>query len=214
MKEKRTWLYSFCKVLAPIALKLPYRYKIVKGKNNIPSDGKFILCSNHISILDPFWILMGQKRQVHFMAKEELFKKTFFGWIIRSFGGFAVKRGTADKNAVNKAFDILNEERIMGVFIEGTRSKDGELLPGKAGAAMIAYKEKAPIIPVAIYTKGGNVKFFKRVCVAFGEPITIEQLGIVEGKGKELRDATRNIMNEVANLRQECIDYAESGDRT
>lgn len=209
MKEKKTWLYAFAKVIAPVIFGLPIGHTVVKGKNNIPEKGRFIVCSNHISMADPIVLALAQKRQIHFMAKQELFNNPFVSWVVRSLGAFPIKRGASDTTSINQAFDILEKERVLGIFPEGTRSKDGELLKPKAGAALIAFKEQAPVIPAAIYAKDHKIGLFRKVYVAFGEPMTMEELGMTTGNAKELRDASRNIMNEIAKLRQECIDFAQ-----
>ncbi|MDR1563421.1 MAG: 1-acyl-sn-glycerol-3-phosphate acyltransferase [Oscillospiraceae bacterium] len=209
MREKRTFIYNLAKVVIPILLKPLFGVRIIGGKMSLPESGRFVVCCNHVSNLDPLWLMLGQKRQMHFMAKEELFKKAFPRFIVGGFGAFAVKRGAADSDAINQAFDYLKQERVLGIFPEGTRSKNGELLPFKAGAAMVAFKENAPILPAAIYTKGGKVKPFGKVYVKFGKPITLEELGMIEGKGKELREATRRLTEKVSELKQQCAEFAE-----
>lgn len=209
MKEKKTWLYAVAKFIAPAVIGLPFGCRIIKGKNNIPESGRFAVCSNHISLLDPIFLAIGQKRQLYFMAKQELFENPILRWLVTSLGAFPIKRGSADTKSVNRALEVLETDHLLGIFPEGTRSKDGELLKAKAGAAMIAYKENAPIVPAAIYAKNGKVGFLKRVYVAYGEPITLEELGMTDGGTKGLREASKNIMDKIAELRQYCIDYSE-----
>lgn len=94
----------------------------------------------------------------------------------------------------------------MGIFIEGTRSKDGNLLKPKSGAAMLAYKAQVPVMPVSISTKGGGVlKLFHRVTISCGQTVTPEELGITEGTGPQFREASRKIMELISALRQQDI---------
>lgn len=213
MKEKKLWLYTLGKAIVPALVGLPWRCKVVKGKDNIPEEGRFVVCCNHISLMDPFVVAAYQKRQIHYMAKQELFNNPFMNWICRNLGAFPIKRGASDTNSINEAFELLENEEVLGIFPEGTRSKDGELLKAKSGAAMIAFRENAPVVPAAVYAKDGKVGLFGKIYIAFGEPVTMKQLGMSTGNIKELRDASKNLMGEIAKLRQECIDYAEGREK-
>ena len=130
-----TPLYAIGRVILIPLVKILFFLK-VNGKGNIPKNGGFILCSNHLSNFDPVLIGVAQRRQLFFMAKSELFRNKFFGWLIRKLGAFPVERGAGDGKAINTAEKIINEGKTLGIFIEGTRSKTGELLRPKAGAAM------------------------------------------------------------------------------
>ncbi len=132
------------------------------------------------------------------MAKAELFKNKLFSKLITSLGAFPVERGRGDSNALDKGEQLLKEKHVMGIFIEGTRSKTGEFLKPKSGVSIIAYNCRVPVIPACI-TKG---KFGKRY-IQFGEPIPIEHLGFEEGGAKEFRNASRIIFDKIVDLRQQ-----------
>jgi 1-acyl-sn-glycerol-3-phosphate acyltransferase len=144
----------------------------IKKKQNFPQNGKLIVCANHSSLMDPILLAVVQKRQIHYMAKAELFKSFYIGGVLKAFGAFPVSREKRDLKSMNRAKNILDEGRVLGIFFEGTRSKDGELLKPKAGAALLAHKTQTPILPVCINrTKGGPVRAFHKTKITIGTPI-------------------------------------------
>lgn len=206
---KRTPLYNFGKIFVQWFLKyfIPYE---VNNKENMPQSGKVIVCCNHVSISDPVRLAFTQHRQIFFMSKSELFENKAMALLLSSLGAFPVQRGKGDKGAINKASQMLENGQALGIFIEGTRSKTGEFLQPKAGAVMIAHNNHAPILPCCITAKGGGVpKIFHKCIVSFGELIQPEELGIVEGTGVEYRNASREIMNRIAKLRERDLKTFE-----
>ena len=168
----------------------------VRGRENIPKTGPVLRCSNRVA----------QWRQVLYMAKEELFRSRFLGGLLRLLGAFPVIRGSGGTDALENAYKLLDENGMVGIFIEGTRSKDGLLQRPKTGAALLAYRTKAPVVPVCITTgDGGLPKKFKRHIINIGKPIAAESLNIKDDSSLELRRASRTIMKEIAALREETL---------
>lgn len=120
-----------------------------RGTEHVPREGRLIVAPVHLSYLDPPAVACGLPRQLTFMAKEELFKGAF-GWLIRSLGAFPVKRGDADTEAIKQALALLDEERALLVFPEGTRGDGVTLLPINRGVTLLARRSAAPVLPVAI----------------------------------------------------------------
>ena len=89
------------------------------GEENIPTEGRVMICSNHISNLDPPLVGSTMRRRVNFMAKEELFRNRIAAFILRKVGAFPVKRGAADTSAIRTGIKILEEENVLVVFPEG-----------------------------------------------------------------------------------------------
>ncbi len=199
MKRNPLWVVGRI-VVIPI-FKLLFHYK-VNGKHNVPKDGAYIVCSNHLSNYDPVFLALTQKRQIFYMAKAELFKNKFLSKLIRTLGAFPVQRGAGDGKAINEAENIIHDGKLLGIFIEGTRSKTGEFLRPKSGAAIVAQQMNVPVIPVCITPKNKKVKVFHRVTVSWGKPMTPEELGLINGTGEEYRNASRKIMAEIKQLRE------------
>ncbi|WP_307439706.1 1-acyl-sn-glycerol-3-phosphate acyltransferase [Bacillus sp. V2I10] len=170
-------------------------YRIeVKGKEHFPKEGAVLLCSNHIDNLDPPTVGISAPRQVYFMAKEELFQVPVLGGILRKVGSFPVKRGMSDREALRNGLNVLKDGGVLGLFPEGTRSKDGKLGKGLAGAGFFALRSNALVVPCAVI---GTYKPFQKVKVFFGEPINLDPLRERKATAEE---ATELIMSKIAEL--------------
>ena len=190
-------------LLIPI-YKLMFFYK-VNGKKNIPKKGAYIICSNHLSNHDPIMLGVCVPRQTYYMAKAELFKNPFGAMIIRGLGAFPVQRGAGDGKAINEAEEVVKKGRLLGIFIEGTRSKTGEFLRPKSGASIIAHQMNVPVIPVCITPKNKKYKLFQKITVSIGKPMTPKELGLEKGTPEEYRNASRMIMGEIKNMREKDL---------
>lgn len=180
-------LYRFGRFLVFVVFKLLFRFK-VEGHENldlIPKDQGVLLCSNHISNLDPPLVGVATTRILSFMAKAELFEVPILGPLVGRLNAFPVKRGASDRHALKTALDILNSGRTLIMFPEGTRSKTGELKKGLAGVGFLALRTEAAIVPVAV--KNGY-HLFKRTHVVFGKPIDFKALRDQKVKPQEAAD--------------------------
>ncbi|MBQ8495151.1 MAG: 1-acyl-sn-glycerol-3-phosphate acyltransferase [Clostridia bacterium] len=179
----------------------PYRSV---GTENIPAEGGAVLCSNHLSMVDPVHLILAQKkRYIYFMAKKELFPNAFAKWLFHDIlGAFAVDRQGNDKEAVAHAIDLVKNGELMGIFPEGTRSKDGKLGRGKAGAVMIASRTNAPVIPCCVLRKDNKLRLFSRTTVVYGKPMSLEELHLKDER-PDLRYASRLLMERIATLMEE-----------
>ena len=201
--KPKTWLYVVGQAILWGYFHLVFRMD-VKGAENVPSEGPVLICSNHLAKRDPVLLGLSVKRQVFYMAKEELFRNKFLGGLFRGLGAFPVKRGTGGSDALEEAYTILEENGVVGVFIEGHRSKDGRLQKPKTGAALLAYETKAPVVPVCITAGDGKQPgMFKRTLIRFGKPISAQELNIQNDSSVQLRRASRTIMSRIAQLREE-----------
>ncbi|SFC44594.1 1-acyl-sn-glycerol-3-phosphate acyltransferase [Bacillus sp. OV322] len=186
-------LYKFGKNVVKASLTPIYRVRII-GKENIPKEGGVLICSNHIDNLDPPVVGMTATRDIHFMAKEELFRLPLLKEILPRVNAFPVKRGMSDREALRKGLSLLKEGRVLGLFPEGTRSKNGELGEGLAGAGFFALRSKAAIVPCAII---GPYKLFGRLKVVYGKPIDFNKYREQKTSADE---ATGIIMEEIRKL--------------
>ena len=204
MKQKRNHFYYFWRGLIKPFVWLFCGVR-VSGRENVPEDGAYILASNHREAIDPFLLGITMTRQIYFMAKAELFENKFLGWFIGKLGAFPVERGSsAAKGAIKHFETVVNDGNLMGIFIEGTRSKTDEFLPPKNGCSLIAYDTKTPVIPVCI-TKIGSKR-----CIRYGKPLSLEDMGFEKGGAKEFRNASRTIMDNIKLLRAQDVKLLEA----
>ena len=119
------------------------------------AGGAFVVVANHQSILD-ILLLSHMPREMKWIAKEELFRIPWIGWMLRMSGDIAIRRGERDSGleALGKARDHLARGVPVMVFAEGTRSRDGRLLPFKSGAFRLAIETGVPVLPVAVNGTG------------------------------------------------------------
>ena len=169
------FVYNFVWFLCKPAFAIAFPHRVY-GRENIPKEGGFILCANHMNAIDPLYICsqMPLRRKIHFLAKKELFAKKFTKWFFTHLHAIPVDRGAADLSAIRSALKSLKEGYGVGIFPQGTRSRDNTPTPMLNGVSMIALRAKAPIIPVYI---DGPYRLFKRIDVRIGKPIDISDLG-------------------------------------
>ena len=141
------------------------------------------------------------------MAKAELFKVPFLGWLVRKLGAFPVSRGRGDVGAVKHAIELLKGGRSVGMFPQGTRcpEKDPRDCNVTFGAGLIAAHAEATVLPIHIKMKNYKWKFFRRVQVIVGEPIPFEKFEYKEGEAGEYARITQMIYNEICRLGEESV---------
>ncbi len=123
---------------------------VIRGQENIPSQGSALIVSNHQSFLDPMFVAQTTKRQIHYMAKEELFRASTSRHMMLGLGAFPVNRTGPTKKTLAHVLKLLREGRVVCLFAEGTRSKDGSLQEFQGGFARLAKKTQTPVIPVGL----------------------------------------------------------------
>ncbi|MEI6579204.1 MAG: lysophospholipid acyltransferase family protein [Eubacteriales bacterium] len=193
-----TNMKPFVRFLTKLLMKIKY-----VGIENIPSEGGFILASNHISAPDPAYLFVILKKPVHFMNKQEHFKKPIQKWVYTHFNSFPINRGHADKSSLEYSIKVIEKGNVLGIFPEGTRSKDFTPKQARPGVALLVRETKANVLPVSIYSED-KAKFFTKLTIRFGKPIPFESLGFSEGgKSDELRMASQLIMDEIVKLWEE-----------
>ena len=189
--------YNLCCNLARPFYSLVFPVK-VEGLENVPAEGACILCANHLSARDPFYIAVRvRNRYLHFMAKVELFRFPPLAAFMRGLMAFPVDRGHNDLNAVRTALKLLADGHILGLFPQGTRSRDNARTPMLNGVAMIALRAQKPVIPVYI---GGPYRPFRRIPLRFGKPVDLSDFGR-KMDGETLTAATHRIEEAVWALK-------------
>jgi 1-acyl-sn-glycerol-3-phosphate acyltransferase len=162
-----------------------------RGIENIP-QGPAILIANHQSFLDPLLVGLGLKRPVSFLARDNLFRVPVIGWILKNTYVLPIRRDAAGTESLRISLQRLEEGFLVGMFPEGTRTRNGQLGPMKPGFVALVRRSAVPVIPVAIsgaYEVLPRGAFFLRprpVRVVFGRPITVEELAAFQGRGSEV----------------------------
>ncbi len=194
-------LYSIVKTIAKIILTLFYRFKVY-GIENIPLDGRLIICSNHASNWDPIFISIVFPRQISWMGKKELFKNKILASFLSGLTVFPVDRDGSDVGAIKNALKVLKAEDTLGLFPEGTRVKSMDLNNAKSGVALLGYKSKSPILPLYIES---NYKIFSKVNFYIGQPIDLSEM--IDG-----RPSTDDYLNLSKDILRKIYDLKSMGE--
>ena len=172
------------------------------GAENIPQKDSFILVSNHGSLLDPPLLGHALGRNISFMAKAELFQVPLLGLVIKACGAYPVKRGIADKNTIKIACKKLLNNDCIGIFIDGTRQKNGLVNKPKQGAALLAFKNQKLLLPVAIVNSHKLIRFkfciplFSKIVIKVGKPVQPPQ----SSSRDDLNSVTMHLQDKINNL--------------
>lgn len=215
------WLLKY--VLLGPWLWVIYR-PVVDGRHHVPATGPAIIASNHLSFADSIFMPLVVRRQVTFVAKAEYFTgRGLRGWLVKMFflgtGTIPVDRtgGRAAQAALDTQLRVLREDRLAGIYPEGTRSPDGRLYRGKTGVARLALLSGAPVVPVAMLNAdelqppGKVLPRFRRVRIRFGEPMDFRRYAGMAGDRFVERAVTDEIMYQLMELSgREYVDvYAQ-----
>ncbi len=202
MIGNKNWFYTLAWNAVNVLWRLWFKLEI-RGTENVPENGSFVFCSNHVSGLDPTIICLAvpTKTKLHFIGKAELYKNPFLKLILdNGLRSIAIERGAADTSALETAINIVKAGGSLAIFPEGTRSKDGELLRFKSGTSLIVQQSNADVLPCNITYMDGK-KFRSKVIVNVGKLISFEELGFTDnGSPRELKGATRKIRDAVESL--------------
>jgi 1-acyl-sn-glycerol-3-phosphate acyltransferase len=196
-----TPFYRFAWFICRIFLRTVRRMTVMEVVP-VPDRGGLIVVANHTSYWDPVILGCALRRQVFFMAKEELFRIPGLGRVIRWLGAFPVRRGAPDRAAYRTALTLLRQGRAVGIFPEGTRSHTGRLLPPQAGAAVLALRTGVPVVPVYIR---GSQGLIGRVSVRVGRPM------LFAGREQDPDAVGKAIMEAVEILREEGEELTNGG---
>lgn len=171
----RLWkfFYRLITILKPLFCRLR-----IEGTEHIPAQGGCIIACNHTH--GPDYIILGYAatRQLHYMAKTEIFAwHPLITKILAAAGAFPIRRGQGDVDAIRTAIEVVASGKVLGMFPEGTRSPNGQLGRGKSGAARIAMTTAAPIVPAVVINAPLIFSHFlhwgrrPEVIVRFGAPL-------------------------------------------
>lgn len=168
-------IYPVTRLLSYLPCRLLYRLR-AEGLDRVPDQGPAILAPNHFSGMDHWFVAFLLRRQVHWMAKSQLFKGRALEWFLSRIGAFPVRRGQHDEEAIVTAKAILGRGGVIVMYVEGGRSRTGEIgSQARPGIGRLALETGSPIVPVAIHgsERARNWKRleFPPVTVRYGEPM-------------------------------------------
>ena len=174
------------------------------GRENIP-EGGVLVCGNHTAMSDPLFLAFAfrHKNQLRPMAKAELLRVPFIGWILRHVGVFGVERGKSDVGAIKQAMKYLKEGEKLLLYPEGHRIHEsrGEQGEAKNGAAMLAVRCGVPILPV--YVPEGK-PWFRKTTVVIGKPY-MPQVSSRKGTAEEYDAITADLMERIHKLGERAV---------
>ncbi len=184
----------------------------VRGRHNVPATGPFILSPIHRSFLDTPAVAAVTRRRMRYMGKESLWRSRFSGWFFTTAGGFPVQRGSADRDALRAGTEVLKRGEPLVLFPEGTRQSGPVVTPLFQGAAYLACRTGAPIVPVGI---GGSEAAMRRgskmirphkITIVVGEPLWPPPPG---PSGRVPRKAISDLSDRLAAAIQPLFDEAQ-----
>jgi 1-acyl-sn-glycerol-3-phosphate acyltransferase len=215
----RLALYRVCWEIS-VGLSRLYFPGRVEGRENLPAEGPYVLAPVHRSYVD--WLVVARvtRRRLRYIAKDSLWKSRQLGWFIELLGAFPVHRGTADREAFHKCLEVLEAGEPLVLFPEGTRRSGPVVEQVLDGAAYLALRAGAPVVPVGIggserrMPKGSALPRPGRIYIVVGEPIHPAQWASRKGNGQPggrvSRSATRALSAAVRWHVQACFDQAQS----
>jgi 1-acyl-sn-glycerol-3-phosphate acyltransferase len=176
----------------------------IKGTENEPAQGPFLICTNHQSNNDTICVAASTKNQLRFFAKKSLFKTPIVKHFVKAMGAYPVDKSSARSSVsgIKESIKILNSGEIVAMFPQGHRyiGQDPRTTPLMSGAGMIAFRAKCDVLPCCICTEDYRTRFFKKTQIIYGEVIKYEELGFTEGGKDEYERATKIIFDRICKL--------------
>ncbi|MBD2439886.1 1-acyl-sn-glycerol-3-phosphate acyltransferase [Nostoc sp. FACHB-110] len=180
-----------------------FRGKIY-GVENVPQSDPLVVVSNHASYFDPPIVSNCVRRPVAYMAKQELFEIPVLAQAIKLYGAYPVSRGSADRNAIRAALECLENGWAVGVFLQGTRTPDGRITDPKKGAALLAAKAQAPILPVSLW--GSERILEKGSSIPRAVPLTIRIGQVIAAPSSTNKDELEAVTQKCTQVINEMHD--------
>ena len=190
--------------------------KQVRGLENIPKKGAFILAANHASYFDHLAIsssiIPKIDRKIHFLAKKEHFETLEQKWWHKYFEAIPIDRDAGDK-ALDTAIEYLKKGKIIAIYPEGTRTLNGRIQKGKTGVARLVLAAEVPIVPIGlintfkILPKGSRIPKPSRATITIGKPISFEKYYGKKITKPLLRKITTIVMKRIARLAHQQYNW-------
>lgn len=173
-----------------------YRIKII-NKEFVPKEGAYIICANHVNMLDALAVVCSNKRKVRFVCKDSMFKNKWFAWALKSADTIPLNREKNDIESMKRIIKGLKNGDLLGIFPEGTRKGMEKNMKAKNGAAFFALKSGVKVIPLGIQ---GSFKPFTQVKLVYGKPLDFSEYHGKEKDKEALDKVTDIIMDNIVML--------------
>lgn len=208
--KKRRFFYGFVILVVKIFFKICYRHKVY-GLEHFP-DGSALIAPNHVSFLDPPCVAISCPGEIHFLARQSLFK-SYFGRLITTLNSHPVQQNATNLQVMKEICMLLKKGCKVLMFPEGTRSRDNKLLEIKPGIGLLLSKSESTIVPAYIHGtfdawKRGRKfpKFLGKTAIVFGSPICWEDYADMDKK-----EAQQLIANHLTQSLNSLRKWYESG---
>ena len=188
--------YRFAKVVVGSIYKILFRIKVT-GAQNIPTEGGIIMCANHTAYSDTIVLAIACPRQLHFLAKHELWKLKGLTWIFDGLGAIPINRQNPGMDSFKRSVQALKDGRAIAIFMQGGRRQELDQSDAKAGVALFAVKGRAPVVPVNI---SSTFKIFSKVQINIGQPISFEEYWDTKVRTEQLNEIAGRVMDAIAGL--------------
>lgn len=211
------WLLKYVLLGPLLRILWPTR---VTGIEHVPASGGAIVASNHLAVVDSFFLPAHVRRRIYFLAKSEYFtgkgvKGKLQKWFFGGTGQYPIDRsgGSAGQAALDTGVRLLKEGKLLGIYPEGTRSPDGRLYKGKSGVARMALEAEVPIVPVAMIGTdkvnpiGSKMWWPRRIEIRVGKPLDFSRYAGLAGDRFVERSIADELMYTLMELSgQEYVD--------
>lgn len=199
-KKNREGYFNWCDWGGRVWLKSAGITPKVIGKENLKDGESYVFISNHRSYLDTAMLYCYSGRRIGLVGKKELLKIPIFGYGMGIANIIAIDRSnpTKAKESMDKARKVMDDGYSFGVFAEGTRAYQNELLPFKKGAFHLAIQTQAPIIPVAI--KDTDFLMGKKLGVGYKGEVEMVLLSPIETKGMTVENDLKDLLTKTRQL--------------
>jgi 1-acyl-sn-glycerol-3-phosphate acyltransferase len=210
--EPEAKVYEVVRTVTVLNALITYRARSI-GSENVPI-GPLILAPNHASFMDHFFAGAFIRRRVQFMAKSQLFAPGPPQWIFSHGGVFPIRRGSHDEDAFITSAKILERGGVIGMYVEGGRSRNGQLADeGKPGIGRLALDSGAPIVPVAILgshqVRNWKRLQFPKVIVRYGKPFRFQP--VPDSTREQQQEVAAEILERVRAMHSELQELGPRG---